>query len=64
LLLVAVRKGNVNVLEREVLLGELLEPENISVLRGILDPRTFLDKRSPDLCIYSLLESAIGVNGV
>jgi hypothetical protein len=55
LLLVAVCEGNVNVLEREFLLRELLEAENIGVLGGILHPRSFFDERSADLYYYDRL---------
>lgn len=36
--LVAMRKGDVDVLERKVVLGELLQAENVCVLGRILNP--------------------------
>jgi hypothetical protein len=44
-----VGKSDVDVLQREVVLGQLLEAQNDGVLRRILDPGTFLDKRSSNL---------------
>ena len=55
LLLVAVRKGDVDMLQREVLLGQLLQAQDVGILRGIFHPRTFVDKCRSDLCISSWL---------
>lgn len=38
LLLVTVGKSDVDVLQREIILGQLLEAQDNGVLRGILDP--------------------------
>jgi len=49
LLLVAVGESDVDVLEREVILGEFLQTQNDGVLGRILDPRSFLDETGTDL---------------
>ena len=49
LLLVTVGESDVDVLEGEVILGELLQTQNDGILRRILDPRSLLDKRGTDL---------------
>ena len=56
LLLVAVRKGDVDMLQREVLLGQFFQTQDVGILRGILHPRTFVDKGRSDLFIASELE--------
>jgi hypothetical protein len=48
-LLVAVGESDVDVLEREVILRELLQTQNDGVLGRILDPRSFLDERGTNL---------------
>lgn len=49
LLLVAVGESDVDVLQREVVLGKLLETQDNGVLGRILDPRALLNKGSSNL---------------
>lgn len=56
LLLVTVGESDVDVLEGEVILGELLQTQNDGILRRILDPRSLLDERGTDL-YYSELRA-------
>jgi hypothetical protein len=49
LLLVAVGESDVDVLEGEVILGQLLETQDNGVLGRILDPRALLNEGSSDL---------------
>lgn len=52
LLLVAVGKSDVDMLQREIILRKLLQAQNDSILGGVLNPRALGDKRSSDL--YSM----------
>jgi hypothetical protein len=66
LLLEAVGKSDVDVLQREVILGKLLETQNDSILGGILDPGTFRDERSTDLddeTVFRMNSSEIWIIG-
>jgi hypothetical protein len=58
LLLVTMRKGDMNMLKGEVILGELLETQDEGVLGGILHPRAFFDQLSSDLCDRDIRESS------
>jgi hypothetical protein len=49
LLLVAVGKGDVNMLQREIILRKLLQAQDDGILGGVLNPRALSDKRSSDL---------------
>lgn len=49
LLLVAVRESDVDVLQGEVILGQLLETQDNGILGRILDPRALLNEGSSDL---------------
>lgn len=49
LLLVAVGKSDVNMLQREIILRKLLQTQDDGILGGVLNPRALGDKRSSDL---------------
>ena len=49
LLLVAMRERNMNMFEREIILGQFLQAENVGILRRILRPRTFFNQRCSNL---------------
>lgn len=49
LLLEAVCESDVDVLQREVILWQLLETQNDGILGRILNPGSFLDQRRTDL---------------
>lgn len=49
LLLEAVCESDVDVLQREVILRQLLETQNDGILRRILNPGALLDQRRADL---------------
>jgi hypothetical protein len=59
LLLVAVGESDVDMLEREVVLGELLQTQNDGILRRILDPRSLLDERGANL-YFSRVKDSVG----
>lgn len=48
-MLVAVGKSDVNMLQREIILGKLLETQDDGILGGVRNPRALGDKRSSDL---------------
>lgn len=58
LLLVAVRKGDMDVLQREILFRQFLQTQDVSVLWR-LDPRTFIGESRSNLFRYRGLESII-----
>jgi hypothetical protein len=49
LLLEAVGESDVDVLQREVIFGQLLEAKNDGILRRILNPGSLLNQRSSNL---------------
>ena len=49
LLLEAVGESDVDVLKREILLGQLLQTQNDGILRCVLNPRTLRDERRSNL---------------
>lgn len=49
LLLIAVRKRNMDVFQREIVVGKFFQAENVRVLGSILDPRPFIDEAGADL---------------
>lgn len=63
LLLVAVREGDVDMLQREVRLGQLLETQDVGILGSILLPGAFLDERRSDLCQTIKISSRAVMSG-
>ena len=47
------------VLEREIILGNLLETKNNGASRSVLDPCALLDKCSTNLFVFRVLENAL-----
>lgn len=44
-----------NVFQREIVVGEFLQTENVRVLRSVLDPRAFINEASTDLSTRNLM---------